>query len=211
MRFLAFMVIRNFLLLILLIIFSQCRKPEKECALSGVYYINEDAYTHFSPELDSIPLGTEITLTASATREFFDLENNISVYNSSQNIKGPLRIMRLFPTTGAIEEFEFNLYQGEMKKDSLRFSEGLLKTFRTVIWDGSKTDSLHLKIGIKPLRKGIYAINLGQQGGMDNDCAVYKYFLNVGNANKNLHFLSEANNGYISDYESKYVYCFKVN
>jgi len=204
------MAISRYLLLILLFILPQCTKPEKECPLSGVYYINEDAFTHYSPELDSIPLGTEITLTASATREFFDLENNISVYNSSQIIEGPLRIMRLFPTAGAIEEFEFNLYQGDMKKDSLRFSEGQLKTFRAVIWDGSKTDSLHLKIGIKPLRKGIYVINLGQQAGMDTDCAVYRYFLNVGNANKNLHYLSEANNGYISDYESKYAYCFKV-
>jgi hypothetical protein len=67
-----------------------------------------------------------------------------------------------------------------------------------------------MKLELKPLNKGVYGISIGQQSNRDKDCALYKYFLKVGNADQHLNYLALYDNGYISDYERNYAYCFKV-
>lgn len=202
--------IRVLILILTIISIPFCSKEEKRCKLINVNYNNENAFCSYLPGYDSIPLGDDITLYAAATRSFFDVEQQQKVFNSSTEMNGPLRILRLNPTEGAVEDFELRPEVGRLVKDSVRFSQGSLKFFRTVFWDASAEDSLRLKIKFKPLQRGIYLINLGQQAGQDNDCAVYRYFLNVSNANKHLYYLANANNGYVSDYENKFVFCFKV-
>jgi len=105
----------------------------------------------------------------------------------------------------SVDSFELTAQVGKVIKDTINFSAGILRGFRTVEWDGSSIDSFKIKIAVKPLARGIFIIALGQQGYRDSDCALYKYFLNVGNE-QHLYYLS----GYIGDYERNFGYCFKV-
>ncbi len=111
---------------------------------------------------------------------------------------------------GAIDDVDFFPVAGTLLKDSIHFTAYQLKSFRTAQWDGTSIDSFKIKINIKPKYRGVYIVNLGQQGNRDADCALYKYFIKVKNPDQHLYFLAQANNGYIDNYSRDYAYCFKV-
>jgi hypothetical protein len=149
-------------------------------------------------------------LEASVPKTFSDEVTNTRVTNKSLIINGPLGIGMIHPTfQAAADSFEINAQIGKVIKDTINFSAGILKGFRTIEWDGSSIDSFKIKLSIKTLARGIYSFALKQQGYKDNDCALYKYFLKVGNSDQHLNYWLEAT-GNISDEVRFYSYCFKV-
>ena len=198
-------VIAGFILLSL-----HCRKRSQLCPKEGYEYVNTTARARYSPEIDSIPLGEFITLVASAPRSFIDENTGIPVKNTCPIINGPLSIAKLFPLyQAAADSFEVTARIGKAIKDTVNFSEGILKGFRTIEWDGSSVDSFNIEIKIRPLARGFYALTLGQQGYKDTECARYKYFPAVGNTNQHLDFWLAAV-GNLSDDVRYFTYCFKV-
>jgi len=176
----------------------------------GYEYTYTQSACYYSPGYDSIAVGSIILLTASAPKTFIDETSHSSVTNTCQTISGPLHITMIYPLyQAAADSFELTAQIGKVIKDTINFSAGSLKGFRTIEWDGTPTDSFEIKVSIKPLAKGTFILALGQQGYRDSDCALYKYFLNVGN-DQHLYYFSQFNNGYIGDYERNFGYYFKV-
>ena len=187
-----------------------CIKKSQLCPKEGYEYVNSTARARYSPETDSIPLGAVITLVASAPRSFIDENTGIPVKNTCPIITGPLSIEKLFPLyQPAADSFEVTARIGKAIKDTVNFSEGILKGLRTIEWDGSSVDSFNIEIKIRPLARGFYALTLGQQGYKDTECARYKYFLEVGNTNRHLDFWLAAL-GNLGDDVRYFTYCFKV-
>lgn len=191
-----------------------CKKQTQECSKMGFEYTYFKPGVMYSPFSDSIALGENIILTASAPKTFFDEQEQYNVTLNHDKITGPFGILKAtndstIPILGAIDQVELTPIIGTLVKDSLQFSQGQLKSFRTAYWSSISVDSFSLKVQVKPKTKGIYFLNLGQQGNRDKDCALFKYFLKIKN-DQHLYLLSQANNGYIGDYERNYVYCFKV-
>ncbi len=196
--------------LAIILFLTSCTKKHNDCPKEGYEYINNISYCQYISSMDSISLKDSIILIASIPRTFPDETSNVIVHNTSDIAEGPLHITMLYPTeTAAADSFEITARKGQVIKDTLQFSEDMLKGFRTIRWDQNSNDSFQIKISIKPLVKGVYIIALGQQGSKDKDCALYKYFLNVG-SEQHLYYLSQYNNGYIGDYERNFGYCFKV-
>ena len=188
-----------------------CKKPPQTCPMFGYEFTYSKRGAFYSPGVDSFPLGNQITLQASAPKAFFEEEKRYNVKLEENTIFGPLGIQKLtndltIPRIGAIEDVELIMLQGTLVKDTIQFSEGQLKSFRTAYWISS-SDSFRLKVIIKPKIKGTFIIALNQQSNRDADCALYKYFLNVTNPNQHLYFL-EPLYGYIPLDER--AYCFKV-
>jgi hypothetical protein len=188
-----------------------CTKSEPMCAKKGVEYINTDNRCYYSPAADSLPLGESLILTAAVPKTFFDTERNHITTNSQKEIVGSIGIVRLFPDIkGAMPEMILTAEKGKIIKDSVQFTSGQLEANRTTVFTGNSPDSFRMKLIIKPLNRGIYAIALGSQGTHDVDCAGYKYFLNVGNADQHLNYILQVTNGYLTDYERNYAYCIKI-
>lgn len=188
-----------------------CTKKKEDCTKMGYEYVTSSSKCWFSPTNDSIPLNSTIYIEAALPKFFVDENSNTTVSNTDGNVEGPLQIIMLSPLKeGAIENFEITPRIGSLFKDSLHASNSQLKSFRTIIWNNQKRDSFVMKLELKPLSKGVYGISIGQQSNRDKDCALYKYFLKIGNADQHLNYLALYNNGYISDYERNYAYCFKV-
>jgi len=194
----------------LVLLFPHCNKVNIGCPKQGYEYINTTSRCWYSPGVDSIPIGGVIILETSVPKIFIDENTGVMVTNTCSIITGPLHVTMIYPFLQAsVDSFELTAQIGKVIKDTINFSAGILKGFRTIEWDGNSVDSFKTKIVIKALSKGIYIIALGQQGYRDSDCALYKYFLNVGNE-QHLYYLSQYNNGYIGDYERNFGYCFKV-
>jgi hypothetical protein len=188
-----------------------CTKSERLCAKKGVEYINTDNRCYYSPAADSLPLGESLILTAAVPKTFFDTERNHTTTNSQADIVGSIGIVRLSPDIkGAMNEMILIAEKGKIIKDSVQFTSGQLEANRTTVFTGNSTDSFRMRLIIKPLNRGIYAIALGSQGTHDVDCAGYKYFLNVGNTDQHLNYILQVTNGYLSDYERNYAYCIKI-
>lgn len=187
-----------------------CRKKNESCPKEGYEYINTTSRCWYYPDMDSIPVGGIITLEAAVPKKFVDESNNSIVTNTSNIIEGSFGVIMLDPTyQAAVDNFEISATIGRIIKDTINYSPGALKGFRTIQWDGNGSDSFRMKIAIRPLVKGIYDVALKQQGYKDADCALYKYFLKVG-SNQHLHYWSDFTNGIIDDYARNYAYCFKV-
>jgi hypothetical protein len=191
------------------VLLTACRKYTI-CPKMGYEFLYDKPGCLYTPISDSIPIGASITITAAAPRTFYDEEKKYIVTDSDSTINGPLRIIKLMPTEGVIEDMILTPEHGKIVKDTILFSDDQLKSFRTVYWDGNSPDSFKLKIHIRPKIKGIFVVNLGQQSSRSYDCALYKYFLKIRNTDQHLYFLEQANNGSVSDYERNYTYCFKV-
>ena len=199
-------VIVGFLILLSL----NCKKRNETCPKMGYEYVTSSSKCWYSPTNDSIPLNSIIYIEAALPKIFADENSNVTVSNTDGKVEGPLQIIMLSPLKdGAIENFEITPKVGSVFKDSLHASNSQLKSFRTIIWDNQR-DSFVMKLELKPINKGVYGISIGQQSNRDKDCALYKYFLKIGNADQHLNYLALYNNGYISDYERNYAYCFKV-
>jgi hypothetical protein len=199
------LVIAGFLLLSL-----HCRKRNLSCPKEGYEYINTTAHCWYTPGLDSIPVGGIITLEASIPKTFVDELGNTTVNNTASIVEGPLGVGMIYPTYQATaDSFELVAQIGKVAKDTAHFSEGILKGFRTIQWDGTAIDSFKMKITIKALAKGIYCLALKQQSAKDKDCALYKYFLKPGNTNQHLNYWMDVF-GNVSDQVSFFSYCFKV-
>ena len=180
------------------------------CPKMGYEYVHSASQCFYFPDSDSIPLGDSLILSASAPKKFTDANSRQLVNNSSSIIEGPLHIVMLHPMKRpAADDFQLTGQIGRITKDTINFSAGALKGFRTIEWNGNNPDSFKIKLVLKPLSKGVYSFALGQQGYRDPDCALYKYFLKVG-VEQHLHYLAEYNNGYIDDYARDLGYCFKV-
>jgi hypothetical protein len=188
-----------------------CNKNiERGCKKMGYEYAYTQSLCWYSPVCDSIPIGSSIILTASVPKTFIDESTQSLVTNPCQIINGPLHVTMIYPFLQAsVDSFELTTQIGKVIKDTMNFTAGQLRGFRTVEWNGNSVDSFKIKIAIKALAKGVYIIALGQQGYRDVDCALYKYFLNVG-SEQHLYYLSQYNNGYIGNYERNFGYCFKV-
>lgn len=189
----------------------KCTKKEINCPRFGYEFTYNKPGVNYSPNFDSILLGEHIILEASAPKSFFDEEKGYSVFLSENTIFGPLAINKLtnnpaIPKIGAIDSVELLALGGSLKKDTIQFSEGQLKGFRTAYWT-SETDSFKLVIKVKPKNKGTFIIALNQQSNRDTDCALYKYFFKIKNPNQHL-YLIESLYGYIPIDER--AYCFKV-
>lgn len=201
----------NLIIFFLALVLGSCIKKNQGCSKMGYEYISTISKCWYRPLNDSILLNTFLTVEASIPKTFIDEGTNSAVINNSNNVEGPFQIMMLYPMKeGAIENFEIISKIGQVKKDSINYSQTQLKNFRTIIWDGNTSDSFKIKLELKPLVRGVYGISIGRQSSRDSDCALHKYFLKVGNADQHLNYLAQYNNGYISDYERNYVYCFKV-
>jgi hypothetical protein len=189
---------------------SRCIKKYQGCPKEGYEYVNSTLRSWYSPGTDSIALGESIILEASAPRSFIDENTYASVKNTSSIIHGPLGISMLYPVyQPAVDSFELIAQVGKAIKDSVNFSSGALEGFRTIEWDGSSVDSFKIRIEIRSLARGIYALALDEQGYKDADCARYKYFPKVGNADQHLDYWLSAT-GNLSDEVRYYTYCVKV-
>ncbi len=202
-------------LLVAILLSYSCNKQSNSCSKLGYEYTYFKPGITYSPNSDSIPLGSQITIEGSAPKSFFDNEKNYTVSLTEKNIIGPLSISKLvtipFPSfIGAIDDVELTPVLGVTVKDTIQFSQGQLLSFRTVHWDGNSVDSFRLKINIKPTIRGTFFINLGQQGNRDVNCALYKYFLKVKNSDQHFYLMTPITNGQISDNAANHVYCFKV-
>lgn len=194
--------------------FFGCVKRRESCSKMGYEYSYFKFGTAYSPLNDSIPLGSEIILEASAPKVFYDDEKQLSVTLNQSLISGPLTIKKVsndqnIPIIGAIDDIEFTSIIGQIIKDSTQFSQGQLKIFRTAHFS-SIADSFKLKTRIKPKITGVYFIGLGQQSNRDADCALYKYFLKIKNSDQHLNYLAQFNNGFVTKNDSDYTYCIKV-
>jgi hypothetical protein len=192
-----------------------CKKKEILCPKMGYEFTYSKPGVSYLPSFDSILLGDQITLEAAVPKTFFDEQKQSSVTLQANTIFGPLSLAKAtnntsIPTIGAIEDAEFIALTGNIVKDSIHFSEEQLLGFRTTYWDGNNQDSFRLKISIRPKIRGIFFVSLGQQGNKDIECALYKYLLKISNSNQHLYFLAQAKNGFVSEYERNYAYCFKV-
>jgi len=188
-----------------------CTKKKEGCPKAGYEYITSLSKCRYSPTSDSIPLNSTIYIEATLPKIFVDENSNTTVFNIDGKVEGPLDIIMLFPLEeGAVENFEIIPKIGAVIKDSIHASSGQLKSFRTLIWDAHSRDSFSIKIELKALVRGVYGFSIGQQSSRDKDCALYKYFLKVGNTDQHLNYLAQYNNGYVSDYERNFAYCFKV-
>lgn len=188
-----------------------CRKIiNSTCTKEGYVFLDSQSRCWYSPSSDSLLLGGTITLEASIPRTFIDENTNTTVTNSSSFIIGPLGIGMIYPIyQAAVDSFELSAEIGKIIKDTINFSEGMLKGFRTIQWDGTSVDSFKMKINIKPLAKGIYAFALNQQGYKDKDCALYKYFLKPGNVNQHLDYWMDVF-GNVSEEVTFSTYCVKI-
>lgn len=187
-----------------------CEKKNTTCPKMGYEYVHTAAQGFYFPASDSIPLGDSLFLDAILPKKFSDENSGQFVNNLSPIIEGPLHIVMLYPMVrSAADDFQLTGQVGRVIKDTINFSEGALKGFRTIQWNGNNSDSFKIRIMLKPLNKGVYSFALGQQGYRDSDCALYKYFLKV-EMDQHLHYLSEYNNGYVDDYARNFGYCFKV-
>lgn len=193
------------------ILFSlSCNKKNTSCLKEGYTYVNSSAFCWYSPALDSIPLGASFTLEAALPKTFIDENRFLLQTNKSGYVRGNLGVGMILPIfQGFADSFELTPQIGKVIKDTANFTEGQLKGFRTIEWDRSAADSFRMKISIRPLTKGVFALSLKRQGSKDEDCALYKYFLKVG-SDQHLHYWAEFNNGIITDDVSNYGYCFKV-
>lgn len=169
-----------------------CSKKNSIPPKWGYEYLNTNSYYWYSPTLDSLPVGSIITLQASVPKTFIDENTNVAVTNSCSLINGPLEVAMIYPTYQAsIDSFELNPEIGKVIKDTINFSAGQLKGFRTIEWNGNYIDSFKMKIRIKSLAKGIYVLGIGQQGYRDEEGALFKYFLKPGNPDQHLHYWAE--------------------
>lgn len=199
-------VITGFLILLSL----NCKKGIDTCSKQGYEYVNTNSHCWYSPEIDSLPMGSIITLEASVPKTFIDENTNAIVTNTCPIINGPLGVGMIYPVyQAAADSFEITAQIGNVIKDTINFSNGSLKGFRTIEWDGKSIDSFRMKITIKALARGIYSFALKQQGYRDKDCALYKYFLKPGNSNQHLNYWMDAF-GNVSDQVAFFTYCFKV-
>lgn len=178
----------------------------------GYEYIYSKPGVKYSPGIDSFTLGNQITLEASVPITFFEEEKRYNVTLNETQILGPFAAQKAtgnstIPRIGAIEDLELIPQTGSLLKDTIQFSEGQLKGFRTAYWI-SDLDSFRLKLVIKPKIKGIFFIGLSQQGNRDKDCALYKYFVKVKDQDQHLYLLEQADG--ISNIQNEYTYCFKV-
>lgn len=187
-----------------------CKKIGNPCPKDGYEYLNTNSHCWYSPSLDSLPLGTTISLAASVPKTFIDENTQTTILNTCSIIHGPLGIVMISPIyQAAIDSFEIKAQIGKVIKDTINFSTGQLKGFRTIEWDGNSVDSFKMKITIKPIAKGIYACSLNQQSYKDKDCALYKYFLSPGNTNQHLNYWTDAF-GSASNQVAFSTYCFKI-
>lgn len=198
-------------LLVAILLGNSCNKQPAICSKMGYEFTYSKPGTTYSPGIDSIPLGNQIIIEASAPKSFFDEGKQYNVTLHESAILGPLGIQKLTndpitPRIGAIEDVDLIALEGSLLKDTIQFSQEQLKGFRTTYWI-SKSDSFKLKVIVKPKIKGTFIIILNQQGNRDKECALYKYFLNVINTNQHLYFL-EPLYGYIP--VDNRAYCFKV-
>ena len=195
---------------LLAVLVCSCVKKYSGCPKEGYEYINETSLCWYSPVTDSIRLGDTITVEASIPKRFEDARSNTTVTNTASIVEGPLGVTIIYPTyQAAVDSFELTSEIGKVIKDTVQFSEGILKGSRTIQWDGNLIDSFRIKLSIKALARGIYAVSLRQQSAKDKDCALYKYFLRPGNADQHLNYWMDAF-GNVSDEVVFFAYCFKV-
>jgi len=195
---------------IISLLLLSCKKEDLGCPKEGYEYTSSTFDCQYAPNLDSISLNDSIDLVASISATFADDASNVIVHNTSKIVEGPLHITMLYPNlVPAADSFKLIAKKGKVIKDSLNFSEGSLRGFRTIQWSKTSGDSFQIKITIKPLAKGVYIVALGQQSAKDEDCALYKYFLKV-SGDQHLYYHPEFGTGNISEYERNFGYCFKV-
>ena len=186
------------------------KRIDSGCKKMGYEYVHTQSLCWYSPVQDSLVIGSTIILTASVPRTFIDENTRSTVTNLSAVINGPLHVLMISPSyQAAVDSFELTAEVGKIIKDTVHFSIGQLKGFRTLEWDGSAIDSFRIRIKINPIAKGIYAFSLGQQAYVDKDCALYKYFLKPGNSNQHLNYWMNVF-GNVSDQVAFFTYCFKV-
>ncbi len=194
----------------LILLLFCCQKPKTECMKDGLEYFHSSSLWRYSPELDSVPVGSLITFEASAPKTFRDEASNTIVTNTSSIITGPIAAGMIYPEyKAAIDSFELNAQVGSIYRDTTYLTEGQLKGVRTLVWNGSSSDSFKIKLTIKPLAKGIYVFSISRQGYKDKDCALYRYFLKPGNSNQHLYYW-EPYLGPPSISVQERAYCFKV-
>jgi len=187
-----------------------CTKKHTVCPKEGYEYINTTSLCWYSPASDSIAIGSIITLEASVPKTFIDDVTNTTINNTTSYIECPFGVGMLYPLFAAsIDSFELTAQIGKIIKDTVHLSSGQLKGVRTIRWDGNAPDSFRMKITIKALARGIYSFSLGQQGYRDSDCALYKYFLKVGNADQHLNYWMQYL-GNVSDGVRYFTYCIKI-
>lgn len=195
---------------IISLLLLSCKKKDLGCPKEGYEYTSSTFHCQYVPNLDSISLNDSIDLVASIPTTFADETSNAIVHNTSKIVEGPLHITMLYPNVvPAADSFRLIAKEGKVIRDSLNFSEGSLRGFRTIQWSKASNDSFQIKITIKPLKKGVYIFALGQQSAKDEDCALYKYFLRV-RGDQHLYYHPEFGSGNISEYERNFGYCFKV-
>ena len=197
---------------IVALLYFNCSKPLDTCPKMGYEYVYSKPGVSYSPGIDSFALGSQITLLASVPKTFFEEEKRYNVTLNENEILGPFSVQKatndpIIPRIGAIDDLELIAITGSLVKDTIQFSQGILKGFRTVHWV-NLSDSFKLKFIIKPKIKGIFFVGLGQQGNRDADCALYKYFVKVKGQDQHLYLLEQVDG--TSNIQNDYTYCFKV-
>ena len=194
----------------LIAVFGGCRRTPVFCPKEGYEYVNSSSPYTYSPGLDSVPVGSTIILTGAIPKIFTDDLTNTVVRNTTSSAVGSLAIGMIYPEFKAsVYSFKILPEVGEVRKDTVQFTQGQLKGFRTIVWVDNGGDSLHVRLKIRALAKGVYALSVGQQSSKDSDCALFKYFPRPANVDQHLHYWEQ----YIYPVESAIAnttYCVKV-
>lgn len=195
---------------ILILVLGSCKRPPAPCPKQGYEYVNTSSLYYYSPGLDSVPLGSTIILTGAVPKVFTDDLTNTLVNNTTSSAVGSLAIVMIYPEyKAAVDSFEIIPELGEVRKDTVQFTSGQLKGFRTIVWVDKGGDSLHVRLKIRALAKGVYALAVSQQSSKDGDCALFKYFPRPANSDQHLHYWQQ----YLQPVENSIAnttYCLKV-
>jgi hypothetical protein len=191
-------------------VFEGCKRTEVFCPKEGYEYVNTSSFYFYSPGLDSVPVGSTFIMTGAIPKTFTDDLTNTVVRNTTSSAIGSLGVGMIYPEfKAAVDSFEILPEVGEVRKETGQFTEGQLKGFRSIVWVDNGGDSLQIRLKIRALARGVYALAVRQQASKDSDCALFKYFPRPANVDQHLHYWEQ----YIYPVESAIAnttYCVKV-
>lgn len=199
----------------ILMIFSGCRKntPADACAANNNIYHYSNNYFTITPDADSFALNQPIQIKLTLPKKFIDEVYNRPIEFHNNEVFAAMNIIVLDSVrTGAVNLFEVSVPIGKLYRDTISYDTEYLRNRNfTAAAIAQPSDSLLKAYYIlKPKLKGNYLFAFSFFGKKDTDCSLFRYYVKPQVSSQHLYLLAAANNGFISDYERTFAYCFKV-
>jgi hypothetical protein len=183
------------------------------CEMNNSVYYYRNNYFTINPDIDSFSITQPIEIKLTLPRKFYEEEYNRPVEFHKNEVFSAMNIIVLDSVgTGAVNLFDFNATIGKLYRDTVSYDTEYIRNRNlTASAVGQAGDSL-LKAHyiLKPKQRGNYLIAFTSFGTKDTDCSLFRYYVKPQVMNQHLNLLAAVSNGYISDYERTYAYCFKV-